>query len=327
MSLLSLSLVCLSSFFDRFRAASCPRAHRASLSLSLFLSLSLSLSLAPFHRSAREDIITVPSQNLSIVSIGTSEGWSDSCWGGYDDSFSIALVWAALAKAVTPPPGFVPHPDVAATRAPLPPRARPSRAAHHAAHPGTSHHAEPPPAGQTWIGSCACACGPGQGFGKCFNVASGSPPPVAKDCASFKSDGASFYNRQRDFCPQAGFPVQCNYPADASVDLCTATNHPYDGNCTQIFGELSFMYRYISRESCSQFDSLPLTYLAIPSSACSPLEGAPGLATAACSCDGSVDFGRSCTWSDKSCDGNPYFPPGMALGTRGSSRARKRMVY
>ena len=27
-----------------------------------------------------------------------------------------------------------------------------------------------------------------------------------------------------------------------------------------ITGECSFMYRYIPRESCSQFDSLPLTY-------------------------------------------------------------------
>jgi CCR4-NOT transcription complex subunit 1 len=32
---------------------------------------------------------------------------------------------------------------------------------------------------------------------------------------------------------------------------------------SKIFGELSFMYRYISRESCSQFDSLPLTSLTI----------------------------------------------------------------
>ena len=29
-------------------------------------------------------------------------------------------------------------------------------------------------------------------------------------------------------------------------------------------GEYSFIYRYIPRESCSQFDSLPLTYLTIP---------------------------------------------------------------
>ena len=29
------------------------------------------------------------------------------------------------------------------------------------------------------------------------------------------------------------------------------------------FGEFSFMYRYILRESCSQFDSLPLTYSTI----------------------------------------------------------------
>jgi hypothetical protein len=33
-------------------------------------------------------------------------------------------------------------------------------------------------------------------------------------------------------------------------------------------GELYFMYRYISRESCSQFDSLPLTSLTIQSSRC-----------------------------------------------------------
>jgi hypothetical protein len=32
----------------------------------------------------------------------------------------------------------------------------------------------------------------------------------------------------------------------------------------QTIGECSFMYRYIVRESCSQFDSLPLTYLTIP---------------------------------------------------------------
>ena len=31
-------------------------------------------------------------------------------------------------------------------------------------------------------------------------------------------------------------------------------------------GECSFMYRYILRESCSQFDSLPLTSLTIPPS-------------------------------------------------------------
>ena len=30
------------------------------------------------------------------------------------------------------------------------------------------------------------------------------------------------------------------------------------------YGECSFIYRYIPRESCSQFDSLPLTYLTIP---------------------------------------------------------------
>ena len=34
--------------------------------------------------------------------------------------------------------------------------------------------------------------------------------------------------------------------------------------CPSSAGECSFMYRYILRESCSQFDSLPLTSLTIP---------------------------------------------------------------
>jgi len=179
-------------------------------------------------------IVTVPSQNLTIVSMGTSEGWSDGCWGGYDDSFSIALIWASLAKALEAPADFVQHPDVAKTRVPLPPRARPTRESLIPPGHPSSHQHEAPPPGETWLGSCACACGPGQGYGKCFNVASGSPPPKAGDCSSFKSDPTSFYNRQRDFCPQAGFPVQCNYPADATTDLCTPKDHPRDGNCTQV---------------------------------------------------------------------------------------------
>jgi hypothetical protein len=43
--------------------------------------------------------------------------------------------------------------------------------------------------------------------------------------------------------------------------------------CTTRSGECSFMYRYILRESCSQFDSLPLTYLTISHSGNPPVVG------------------------------------------------------
>ena len=45
-----------------------------------------------------------PAQNLTIVSIGSARGWATDCWGGYDDAFTVGLVWNLLGPAVTPVP-------------------------------------------------------------------------------------------------------------------------------------------------------------------------------------------------------------------------------
>jgi hypothetical protein len=65
------------------------------------------------------------------------------------------------------------------------------------------------------------------------------------------------------FCESAGFVV--NRALDrylaAQSDGDPASVVPHDYSPSASSGECSFTYRYISRESCSQFDSLPLTSL------------------------------------------------------------------
>eukprot|EP01047_Picozoa_sp_COSAG01_P006844 COSAG01_NODE_251_length_20305_cov_5.846447_30_plen_172_part_00 len=48
-------------------------------------------------------IIFDPSQNLTIISLGSAKGWATDCWGGYDDAFTVGLVWNLLGPALRPP--------------------------------------------------------------------------------------------------------------------------------------------------------------------------------------------------------------------------------
>jgi hypothetical protein len=66
--------------------------------------------------------------------------------------------------------------------------------------------------------------------------------------------------------PFSGFEVEgeCRPPAalaESAIIGARKSGDPVDGRWLQ--GELCFIYRYMLRESCSQFDSLPLTYLTI----------------------------------------------------------------
>jgi hypothetical protein len=48
-------------------------------------------------------IIFDPSQNLTIISLGSAKGWATDCWGGYDDAFTVGLVWNLLGPALRAP--------------------------------------------------------------------------------------------------------------------------------------------------------------------------------------------------------------------------------
>ena len=42
-----------------------------------------------------------PSEKLTIISIGSSMGWSTNCWLGYDDAYTLGLVWNTVGGECT----------------------------------------------------------------------------------------------------------------------------------------------------------------------------------------------------------------------------------
>jgi hypothetical protein len=61
--------------------------------------------------------------------------------------------------------------------------------------------------------------------------------------------------------PGPGDPGTAPPRVDHAAAHGGASDSSEEGTVALLDGELSFMYRYILRESCSQFDSLPLTSL------------------------------------------------------------------
>ena len=45
-------------------------------------------------------LFVVPSLNVTVVSMGLTFGKSSGCPGGYDDSYTLSLIWRALAPAL-----------------------------------------------------------------------------------------------------------------------------------------------------------------------------------------------------------------------------------
>ena len=41
-----------------------------------------------------------PESKLTVVSLGSAKGWASNCWGGYDDAYTVALVWNLLGPTL-----------------------------------------------------------------------------------------------------------------------------------------------------------------------------------------------------------------------------------
>ena len=219
----------------------------------------------------------VPSTQTLVVSMGLSFGKSLGCIGGYDDSFTLSLIWRALAKALLPTTNStdtdtdaVADAEAAGTEVDELARAAGSNVSElDVATDLVEVHLESKQAEETAGGSCRCYCPPGQGFGLCRNRSSTQP----QRCDNVPAPG--------DTCPGMGVVLGCVAPADTSSELCataelTAWQRGHGFNCTQ-------------------------------SRRCTALPGATSLATAACACVPATWSG--CEWSAESCPwDSPYFP-------------------
>eukprot|EP00039_Didymoeca_costata_P003159 m.65612 g.65612 ORF g.65612 m.65612 type:complete len:641 (-) comp11747_c0_seq2:99-2021(-) len=257
-------------------------------------------------------MVMVPSLNLSIVSIGTTDGWSTKCWGGYDDAFMVAMVWESLAEAVTTKEEqetlksllgkkksdkkFLTTVEqtenststtsvIMAHSSPNVHKKRKNRKLGTLAHYDSNDLASF--ASKTYAGSCSCNCNPWQGNGRCFNVPIDLAPKVYSDpsetCDNILKDNEAkrkllpWNAKNSDYCIELGITKQCNYPADKHTNLCT---------------EDAFVF---------------MPYPCRQVSPCAPLKENTAFATTICACQ-TKNFG-GCTWSNSTCDYTPYYRP------------------
>ena len=110
-----------------------------------------------------------------------------------------------------------------------------------------------------------CTCKEASAVSLCDTSGMSAQPywgSTVSECAgSSPSVCVAYQKRNYD----GGFGATCDGFCGVYGLVCTAAHHDASDGCETLApGEFSCMYRYISRESCSQFDSLPLTSLTIP---------------------------------------------------------------
>ena len=118
-------------------------------------------------------------RNITVSTFGQSIGHSLGCNKGYDDGYTLSLVWRALAKAfkVKPTAEEVRKAmQTEAVEAPFKgtPRAAGDRTRASVREEKQLHERKAAAAKEqgaaAFAGSCTCTCPPGEGFGKCFNI-------------------------------------------------------------------------------------------------------------------------------------------------------------
>lgn len=230
-------------------------------------------------------LYVVPSLDTIVVSMGLTFGKSQGCPGGYDDSYSLSLIWNALASALTQ---NTTNGVTDTTAKPLQSQAiKPAQGV--VTQQPTKEEQLGESGGASDIhkqagGSCKCYCPPGQGHGGCWNVTQeqciglGGPPGSAAQS-----------------CPAIGVAHGCDEALQARIDVCQTAEmiqwqHSHDANCTQ-------------SRPCSRVD------VAGRGGGKGRLAYGGSLASASCLC--TPTKWASCEWeAGAHCDPHdPYFPP------------------
>ena len=233
-------------------------------------------------------------RNITVSTFGQSIGQSLDCDKGYNDGYTLSLIWKALAPVFDK--GLTADEKAAWTQKQAASSGSGSGSgsvtAKLAPELGTSNraggditrasletmaqqHAEIRSAGEAdgFAGSCRCQCPPGQGFGKCFDVPKTDvgivPPKEGGDCplkVSLKLPKAY------DWCPAVGYPVQCTL-SQIGTNVCDADQVMVQ-KCQLVPGSSQ-----LASAGCR--DHIPGPWGAYP----------------------------GCHWSKTPCSYNPFFPP------------------
>lgn len=225
-------------------------------------------------------------RNITVSTFGQSIGQSLDCDKGYNDGYTLSLIWKALAPVFDK--GLTTDEKAAWTQK----QAGGSFTASPAPELGTSNRAggditrasletmaqehtdiRSAGAADDFAGSCTCQCPPGQGFGKCFDVPKadvGIVPPKEGGICPFKVSRK--LPKAYDWCPAIGYPVQCTLSQIGS-NVCDADQ--------------------------------------VMVQKCQLVPGSTQLASAGCRDHEQGPWGTypGCHWSKTPCSYNPFFPP------------------
>ena len=206
-------------------------------------------TLATAMGEAARYLMVDPAQELTIVSMGSAKGWATNCWGGYDDAYTVALVWNLLGPALQVRNASA---ETAALLAAEERRLAAEREVDAVAadvdgrkiieEEGERAKAEVAASGVELQGSCQCYCRAEEGRGVCFNIGVGAGNSTKKSdkCGSLPhiksaNNTASFYNKQADFCSPLGtvtkaasvvvvYWAKCLTPMVMYSSRCSATS-------------------------------------------------------------------------------------------------------
>jgi len=234
-------------------------------------------------------IFLVPELNLTVSTFGQSTGHSLGCDGGYDDGYTLSLIWNAIQPALLGQ-GFTPEMELEYSMHPVAPkeasylgtpRAQGDRTKSSLAAEAEQYRklaANPAPAGAPEVaGSCTCTCPPGEGFGKCFNVPAAEmkeDPATLKDGDSCSALVMLKLPPAYDWCPAVGYPTQCQ-PSEVGTNVC-GDSKVHVSDCAFVGDSKTF-----ATAGCR--DTIPKSW--------------------------SSGWGSSCQWSTSECTYNPFFPP------------------
>lgn len=231
-------------------------------------------------------LFIIPSLNVTIVTMGSSNPKSRLCFDGYDDAYTVSLAWNAISDVFATVSGHPPHDARTQERKGAPKtsggrvgRATPALQPH-------QHHKQRAEAraGAPVVGSCQCDCPSDMGYGRCFDVTAEEIPPRANpfspgfNCLALKpnSTTAKKIRSAPSYCPERGVTASCDPRKHPNASLLC----------------LSHMHRCRVLKECGPVEGMPDSFAVMTCACPTPAEMTP------------------CVWSRKPCSFTPYYTPG-----------------